>query len=559
VLRKAFVVILLRVVVDRDVAIPMRDGIVLRADVYRPAGARRVPAILHRTPYNRAFRLTPPAAVDPERAVEAGFAFVCQDVRGLHGSDGEFTPFRTEGDDGHDTIAWIAAQPWCSGAVGMAGRSYAATTQWLAAAQGPPALRAIAPVVTGSHYYYGWVYQGGAFQLGFNLFWMQLMRGGKARPPLKEQFARLPLTEAPLVRESDLGRSYREWLSHPTEDEYWTALAINRRYPQVHVPAFNVGGWYDLFLRGTLENFRRLREEGGSHRARSGSRLLVGPWSHGSTYGPYPDHQFDLFGGHDTVDLADRQLRFFAHHLSDDGLDEPPVRLFVMGANRWRDEDAWPLARAREQRWFLRDGRGLSPEAPGAEPHDSYVYDPADPAPTIGGPTSLPGRFLRTNSGPLDQREIERRGDVLVYTSAPLDAPLEATGPLGFVLYAATSARDTDFVVKLCDVAPDGASHILAEGVLRARFRDGFDRARLVEPGSVQAYRIDLVATSNVFAAGHRIRVAVTSSSFPRFDRNLNTGGSVGAERAEDLVTARQTIFHDAERPSHLVLPIVES
>jgi putative CocE/NonD family hydrolase len=235
------------------------------------------------------------------------------------------------------------------------------------------------------------------------------------------------------------------------------------------------------------------------------------------------------------------------------------VRIFVMGANVWREEQDWPLARALDTPWYLHaDGR-LSPDAPGEEAPDEFTYDPAEPAPTIGGPTSLPDRFLGTNSGPLDQRELEARDDVLVYTSAPLDADYEVTGPLTAVVWAATSARDTDFVVKLTDVDPEGGSRILAEGVIRARFRDGYDAERLIEPGEVLDYRVDLVATANAFLAGHRIRVLVTSSSFPRFDRNPNTGAPLGVDGPEDLVVAQQTIFHDTARPSHIVLPVVPS
>lgn len=554
--------------VERDVAVPMRDGVVLRADVYRPAGRGPVPVVVNRTPYDRSFSLTPSAAIDPELAGEAGFAVVCQDVRGAHGSQGQFAPFVTEAADGYDTVEWIAAQPWCSGAVGMAGRSYGGVNQWLAATMRPPHLRAIAPVVSPSDPYHGWVYQGGAFQLGFNLFWIQLMAGRRRRGSMGEEFRHLPLTDPPLLEEG-VGRFYREWLEHPTHDAYWRALSLDGRHGSVEVPAFNVGGWYDLFLGGTLTNFTRMRDGAGSERARDHTRLVIGPWAHGSTYGPYPDHAFEDFGGVDRVSLVEDQLRFFAQHLHDEGAPEPsgeaPVRLFVMGANRWRDEQAWPLARARPVAWYLRredpgDGDGeLSVEPPASEPPDEYLYDPSDPAATLGGPTSLPGRFLQTNAGPSDQRELERRGDVLVYSSPPLPAPLEVTGPLSAVLYAATSAPDTDFVVKLCDVAPGGASRILAEGVIRTRFRDGFEHPRLLEPGEVARYVVDLVATSNVFRAGHRVRLLVTSSSFPRFDRNPNTGRALGADRAEDLRTARQTIFHDADRASHVVLPVVRA
>jgi putative CocE/NonD family hydrolase len=545
------------VIVDRDVAVPMRDGVVLRADVYRPSAAPH-PAVLNRTPYDRSLRLTPLAALDPESAVAAGFALVCQDVRGQYSSGGDFYPFRSEEADGFDSVEWVSAQPWCDGKVAMAGRSYSAATQWLAAAARPPHLEAIFPVVGGSDYYDGWIYKGGAFQLGFNLFWVQLMTSPKARDSLAEQFRHLPLTDPPLLEAGPAGGFYRDWLAHPNDDGYWQALAINRRYGQIEVPAYIVGGWYDLFLSGTLENYRRMRAEAATERARSQTRLLVGPWAHGSTYGAYPDHGFAEFGDEARIDLAQMQTAFYREQLLGAG-EEPatPVRIFVMGENRWRDETTWPLSRAREQSWFLRGDGVLSTEPPGAEASDTYNYDPADPAPTIGGPTSLPARFLRTNSGPLDQRPLEGRPDVLVYSSVPLAEPLEVTGPLSLVLHAASSAPDTDFIAKLCDVAPDGFSRILAEGVLRTRFAEDRQRPTLREPDRPYEYTIDLVATSNTFLPGHRIRLLVTSSSFPRFDRNANTGNALGADRHEDLREARQTIFHDDARASHLRLPVV--
>jgi putative CocE/NonD family hydrolase len=546
-------------VVDRNLAVPMRDGVVLRADVYRPKTKASVPAIVYRTPYDRSSPLIPLAAVDPERAAEAGFALVVQDVRGRYGSDGSFYTFSHEGRDGFDTIEWVAAQPWCDGAVGMAGRSYGGAVQWLTALEQPPHLQAIAPVVIGADFFHNWVYQGGAFQLGFNLFWALLMFAPKESRRPGPHYRHLPLRELPILREIPEARFYFDWLEHSRYDDYWAELAVAPRHARVRVPALNVGGWYDVFLGGTLENYAGMRRSGGSEEARTGQRLLVGPWAHGSTYGPYPDHRFEAFAGNDTVDLDELQLSFFGAHLRSEhgGEDNTPVRIFVMGENRWRDEEDWPLARARAEPWFLREGGLLSPEGPDQEGPDEYLYDPHDPSPTVGGPTSLPAPMFRTNAGPLDQRPVEQREDVLVYTSEPLREPLEATGLLLVVLYAATTAPDTDFVAKLSDVGPDGFSRILAEGILRARFRDGYEREVTTVPGRPYEYRIDLVATSNVFGAGHRVRLAVTSSSFPRFDRNGNSGKPLGTDRDEDLRPARQTIFHDADRPSRLLLPVV--
>jgi uncharacterized protein len=567
-------------IVERDIAVPMRDGVLLRADIYRPDADGPVPAVLGRTPYDRTFGPTLPSILEPERVVGAGIALVCMDVRGRHGSDGEFHPFRAEGADGYDSVEWVAAQRWCSGSVAMAGRSYTAATQWLAAVAQPRHLRAIVPIAIGSNYFDGWVYEGRAFQLGFNLFWVQIMAGRGRRVRMEEQYRHLPLDSAPLVADSASGRFYREWLEHPVLDDYWRALSIDAGYGNVRVPVFNIGGWYDIFLGGTLENFSRMRSEGGSELARERTRLLIGPWAHGSTYGAYPDHSFDGFSPQDGVDLMAAQIDFLGERLFDRAADragsgrassahaaaEPPapVRIFVMGVNRWRYEQEWPPARAVPERWFLHSdgdaaGSGglLSRDAPADEPTDTYRFDPRDPAPTIGGPTSLPGKFMRTNAGPLDQRPLEGRGDVLVYTSEPLADDLEVTGPLSLTLYAATNARDADWVAKLCDVGPDGFSRILAEGVLRARFREGFAAECEVEPGRPYEYVIDLKATSNVFLRGHCIRLLLTSSSFPRFDRNAGTGARPGEVREEDLRVAQQTVFHDAARASALLLPVI--
>jgi uncharacterized protein len=544
--------------VERDVAVPMRDGIVLRGDVYRPDGDAAVPVIVNRTPYDKSSPLIQLAAIEPERVVDAGFALLCQDVRGRFASEGEFYTFFCDVEDTFDTVEWTAAQPWCDGNVGVAGRSYAAAVQWLGAAERPPHLKAISPIVTGSDFYNGWIYEGGAFQFGFNVFWVWMMSNPRGIGKLDEVYRHLPLRTLP-IEDLAWARLYAHWLAHSTDDHYWRRLAINRRYGQIDVPAFVIGGWYDVFIRGTLENYVGMRARGGSPSARK-PRLLVGPWAHGSTYGPYPDHSFDLFAPDDAVDVPDLQLRFFAHHLRGDANgveEEPPVRIFVMGENRWRSEDDWPLGRAQEVPWYFGADGSLSPERPRDEQPDTFMYDPNDPAPTIGGPTSLPARMMKANSGPLDQRRLSARSDVLEYTSAPLEQPMEVTGHLAVRLHATTSVTDTDFVAKLVDVAPDETAIILAEGLLRTRFREGFDREVLVEPDSPLELRIDLAATSNVFLAGHRIRVIVTSSSFPRFDRNANTGNPLGVDRTEDLRPARQTVFHDAQRPSCVLLPVV--
>ena len=544
----------------------MRDGQVLSADVYLPDGDAPAPALLTRTPYDGRRSVIAMAAIDLDRATDAGFAVVVQDVRGRGRSAGTFKPFAHEGRDTFDSVEWTAAQPWCSGAVGMIGRSYPAALQWFGAVQHPPHLRAIAPMITGSETYEGSIYQGGAFLLGFNLFWVRLIADPTRTGALDSWNRHLPLRDLPDLRGNEAAAFYTEWLDHPSWDEHWSGQAVNRHYDRIEIPACHVGGWYDIFLGGTLENFRRLRTEAGTETARAGQRLVIGPWAHGAALGSYPDHRFAGVPESADLDLTDLQLRFFRRHLRGTDLplweddDQRPVQLFVMGANEWRTEPAWPLERAQSTPWYLHAGGGLSALPPGeaAEP-SRYSYDPADPAPTLGGPTSLPGRMMRTDQGPRDQSPVEARSDVLVFTSDPLDEPMEVTGPLSAVVHFATSAPDTDVVVKLCDVGPDGRSMVLAEGVLRCRYRHGRDHEVPMVPGQAEAITVDLVATSNVFAAGHRIRVDVTSSSFPRFDRNPNTGHRFATDGPQDLRVAEQTVFHDALRPSRLVLPVVSA
>jgi putative CocE/NonD family hydrolase len=542
----------------------MRDGQVLYADVYLPDEDAAVPALLTRTPYDVRRSVIAMAAIDLERATAAGFAVVVQDVRGRGRSEGVFLPFVGEGEDTYDSVEWTAAQSWCSGEVGMTGRSYPAAVQLFGAVEQPPHLRAIAPVITGSETYEGSVYQGGAFLLGFNLFWVRLIADPKRTGALDSWNGHLPLGEIPDLVGNEAAAFYADWLKHPAWDEYWAAQAVNRQYNRIEVPGCHVSGWYDIFLGGTLENYRRLRQEAGTKAAREGQRLVIGPWAHGAALGAYPDHRFDAFPEEAYPDLTDLQVRFFDRHLRGadtpmwEGDDAHPVRLFVMGANEWRTEPAWPLARAEPTAWYLHGRGGLSSEIPAesAEP-SRYSYDPANPAPTMGGPTSLPGRMMRTDQGPRDQSPLEARPDVLVFTSDVLVTPIEVTGPISALLHFATSTPDTDVVVKLCDVGTDGRSIVLAEGVQRCRFRHGRDREVPMVAGRPEAITVDLVATSNVFAAGHRIRIDVTSSSFPRFDRNPNTGHRFGTDGPDDVRVAEQSVFHTAERPSHVVLPIV--
>ena len=577
----------MRIVVDKNLTVPMRDGVSLAADVYRPDGPGPFPTLVQRTPYNKEFGLIG-FSFDIMRGVQAGYAVVVQDTRGRWASGGEFNPFFDEARDGADTIAWAAAQPWSTGAVGMIGGSYFGATQWTAATQAPEALRAIAPFVTTDQYYDGWAYQGGAFQLGFNLHWTlsslalgEVVRRMRTGAATAQDFAalvaavdgndgvyrRLPLLGLPEVKE--LAPYYDDWLSHPSYDEFWRATAPRESYGQITVPALNMGGWYDLFLKGTLANYTGMKARGGSDAARQHQRLVIGPWAHGPLGGWFPERSYGLLAGTETADITGLQLRWFDWLLKgeDSGLAaEKPVRLFVMGANEWRDEDDWPLPGTEYVDYFLHsggrantaagDGR-LSTDAPGDEPEDVYLYDPRDPVPTTGGGTFLPGLSIGANAGPRDQRAVEGRHDVLCYTTEPLAAPLEVIGPVRAVLHVSSSATDTDFTAKLVDVAPDGRAENLADGILRARYRESLSEPSPLEPERVYEVTVDLVATAAVIAAGHRIRLEVSSSNFPRFDRNTNTGGVIATEGEADIRQAVNRVHHTRVRPSRLVLPVI--
>ena len=483
-------------------------------------------------------------------------------------------------------MEWAAAQPWSSGRVGMYGASYVGATQWLATLSRPPHLAAIVPNVTASDYHDGWTYQGGAFELGFNVSWTMLQltlanfRNLSSRmtiaPERQQQlidaidgmessFRSLPLKDFPPLA-NGLATYFYDWLAHPDYDDYWKQLCIEENHHQLSVPAYNIGGWYDIFLGGTIRNYLGMREKAATEDARRGQRLLIGPWQHGSRgTSLVGDHYFGLAADAAAVDLDGIHFRWFDYWLkgiANGLLDDPPVRIFVMGDNAWRDEAEWPLARAQSINYYLhsqgkansRNGNGtLSVMHPAEEPTDVFLYNPLDPVPTRGGPLCCNPYFM--SNGAFEQGEIEGREDVLVYSTPPLEREVEVTGPITVTLWAATSARDTDFTAKLVDVCEHGCARNLTDGIIRARYRDSASSPSLVEPGRAYSYKIDLWATSNVFQAGHRIRVEVSSSNFPRFDRNTNTGNVIAEDT--DCSPAMQTILHDSQHPSHITLPVV--
>ncbi|MGD1101638.1 MAG: CocE/NonD family hydrolase [Terriglobia bacterium] len=559
------------VVVDRDVPAKMRDGVVLRADIYRPKAEGKFPVLLTRTPYDKRSEID----FGPMAAAHS-YVVVVQDVRGRFASEGEWYTFKYESQDGYDTVEWAAALPYSNGKVGMYSGSYVGATQMLAAIASPPHLAAIFPQVTASNYHDGWTYQGGAFALWFGQSWTSgLAMNTLARRVGKDSKASLwdtglPLSDYPLLStgtSAGLANSYFDWLAHPDYDDYWKPISIDDHDANIRVPAYHQGGWYDIFLGGTLRNYMHIKARGGSDAARHGQRLLVGPWFHGPFNGKTGDIDFgpSARNGDREFNINELRIRWFDYVLKGvaNGLEkEKPVKIFVMGRNAWRDEDDWPLARAKNTRYYLHSqgnantlsGNGvLSTAAPAAEPADKYTYDPADPTPTRGGGLCCDNNHQP--SGAFDQRPVEARDDVLVYSTPAFQEDFEVTGPITLELYASSSAVDTDFTGKLVDVWPNGYAQNLTDGILRARYRISPEKAEFMNPGEIYKLTLDLVATSSVFLKGHKLRVEISSSNFPHYDRNLNTGEDQG--HSARMVKALNSVYHNGEHPSALILPVV--
>ncbi len=562
-----------------DLKVPMRDGINLSADIFLPKvvltkGGDNFPTLLLRTPYESLLQMHIEWGV---WWAKRGYAVVIQDCRGRFKSEGTFYAYHDDGRDGHDTLAWIAEQPWSNGKIGTSGRSYGGLFQWQLAPYRSPHLTAMAPQVIMGDYFRDYHRVGGAVQwlltIGGAIIFstnVSFIQQGASHLFGNQTFYRhLPLITADEVV---IGRKvpfYRDWLEHDLYDDYWRAINTEEKLDQIDVPVYQQAAWYDPYTEAMLRMWNGLRARGFSARTRHNQKIYVIPWTH---HLPEGSRLGDLdFGPQAAVDLKQEDLRWFDHWLkgNDTGImAEPPIRLFVMGANRWRNENAWPLARTRWTPYYLHSngkantlyGDGsLTPELPTNEPVDRYDYDPNNPVPTLGGNNSTWTwiKFARDQvvPGPLDQRPVERRDDVLVYTSAVLTEALEVTGPLVVILYAASSARDTDFTAKLVDVHPDGRAIHLAEGILRARHRQHMERAEYLEPGEVTEYRIALAPTSNVFGKGHCLRIEISSSNFPRFDRNLNTGEPIATSTGMQI--AHQTVLHTQTYPSHILLPII--
>jgi putative CocE/NonD family hydrolase len=556
-----------RVKIQPGVSVKMRDGVSLVADIYSPVSDEKFPVLLTRTPYNR--------TGDPRFANELashGYIVILQDTRGRFASGGEFYPFRNESADGFDTVEWAAKLEQSNGKVGMFGGSYVGATQMLAAMAVPPHLVSIFPYVTASEYYDGWTYQNGALMQWFSSSWTSglaidtLRRYADRAQAPKEWVNTLPLQDYPLLKTpqtSELAPYFRDWLSHERDDAYWAQWRVSDHYSQMTVMGLHAGGWHDLFLKGSIKNYTGLRQQAATAEARAGQRLLVGPWAHAGT-SPAGKIGDVVFGKDAVLDNTNTTLKWFDYSLKgikNEFASGAPVRLFIMGTNVWRDEQEFPLARTRYTKYYLHSSKGangiagdgsLSVALPGVEKQDQFTYDPQNPVPTIGGRLCCGGAIP---PGPADQRANETRPDVLVFSTPVLTEDTEVTGYVSVELYASTSAVDTDFTALLVDVDESGYARFLTDGIVRARYRESTKEASAITPGKIYKYTIDLWATANVFKAGHRIRLYISSSNFPRFNRNMNTGEDIS--NASKFVRATQTIYHDREHSSVLILPVI--
>jgi putative CocE/NonD family hydrolase len=575
--------------IEKGVLMNMRDGVSLRADIYRPDDRQKHPALLMRSPYGRTMTRDS-SFLNLFEMIESGYVLVIQNLRGTYDSDGTMSlgdvSMSAESRDGYDSVEWTANQRWCDGNVGTAGGSYLGMLQWKTAGENPPHLKAMAPWISGS----GGTEpsrQNGIVNLGVALGWvlnmaleianwqkekgkdvsyaLDLLRRGNVHP--EEVYNYLPLKDVPHFNFEGIKEvwSSRIFNSDPETPEY--VEKTRTAYEKVKVPCFHVSGWYDFYPSGTLGHFQKMKERGGSALARQSQYLIMGPWLHGgpATGASVGDMGFGEPSSIQGSQLSRYNLDFFNKYLRGLEVDLPEVRYFVMGSNVWRNAETWPLPQTDWQRYFLHShgsanssaGNGrLSQDVPKAETPDVFYYDPLKPVPTLGcrGGTQL----LRVPAGIQEQSPNERRQDVLCYTTSELKEDLEVTGPLKLHLFAATSARDTDFVAKLVDVYPDGrAYNVTTDGIIRARYRKSLFKPEFVAPGEVNEYVINLEATSQLFRKGHRVCIDVTSSSFPEYDRNMNTGNPIGEDAKG--ITARQTVHHDSEYSSYIDLPVIKS
>ncbi|MCM3763733.1 CocE/NonD family hydrolase [Neobacillus niacini] len=573
-----------QIIVEKNVPCVMRDGVTLYGDIYRPNQEGKFPVLLTRLPYNKDLPFYSHRYLDTNRLVRNGYVVIIQDVRGRFHSEGKFYPFLNEAEDGYDTVEWAAAQPYSNGKVGMFGLSYYGYTQLLAATEQPPHLKAIVPAMTLNDWRNNSLDGGGKFLVASSETWAlesvapeELKRkyGDSAEYAammekmadfyngIEEWYKYKPIQEWPPLKKLGAAGYFFDLLEGKVTEEMGERMSILNKYQQINVPAYHIAGWYDNLLPSTLKNFTELQKNG-----QGLQRLIIGPWGHGVFSSVIGERNFGLQSSGDWIDgkddLTGLHIRWFDHWLKGEDTvtaDAAPIRLFVMGVNEWRDEWEWPLARTTYVPYYLHSGGQantrfgdgtLSVERQmKEEPADTFVYDPSNPVPTNGGGTLYAG--VQT-MGPKDQRQLEEREDVLVYTSEPLKDALEVTGPVKVKLWAKTDAVDTDFTAKLVDVHPDGTAYNLTDGIVRAQYRNGKNQGESIKD-EIVPYEIELWPTSNVFLPGHCIRVEISSSNFPRYDTNLNTGETMIT--SSEYKVAHQTVYHGAAYPSYIMLPII--
>ncbi len=541
-------------IIDNDVPAPMRDGVILKANIFRPKGVERVPTLVIREPYSKDGSYIFMPAVGRHFA-RRGYAVVTQDVRGKWASEGVFDPMANEINDGYDTIDWIAKQPWSNGKVGIFGESYYSYTSMAAAVGRHPALKCLSLSTMDADPFRS-TYRNGAFQMQAMGYWAIYMEHQTEQNALRIDPWHLPL--ATFADVGDIPSAFfKRVTQNPLRGELSESINLAPQLATVDLPVLHFAGWYDNFLKGSIQNWQSMQK---SYPDRNS--LIIGPWDH-----EYSTRNTSRIGKIPIGDLANNTYYDEIEKFSDSCLKSSspqdyspaPVRIFVMGDNVWRDEQEWPLARTQYRKYYIdsrgkantNDGDGrLSMQPPKREDKDEFIYDPKNPIQITMEENQWEVAKLMT-----DRSQVQKREDVLVYTSEPLEVDTEVTGPIKVTLYAASSAKDTDFTATLIDVYPDGHTQLIQDGIIRARYRLSDKKEALLEPGKIYAFEIDLWATSNVFKKGHRFQVEISSSNFDKFSRNLNNGEPLGT--SDRIVVAKQTVYHGDRYPSHIVLPVI--
>lgn len=572
-------------IVIEDVYIEMEDGVKLATRVYRPDDNNQYPVLLGRTTYGSGAFTSENGGDYAELGnimAKKGYVVVIQDVRGLHGSEGEWRLFKDDASDGYQTVIWLNDQTWSNGKVGVFGKSSLGITANLLANANPPGLKAAFVQMAPSQFYEELIAEGGIYRHEVTTRWIYLINSSSSSKMLQQGkiddetyykildanqefpdlFFHTPLNSFPYLSDNPLFTSVFE---HYIQDNYYNYYNIPTNFSNINIPIYHLGGWYDTFLEGTLKSYQGLQQNGGNG-AKGNQKLLMGPWTH-QDFGPNGIDGDNSFFEGDEIYLITEMERWFDYWLKDIDtgvMDEEPIKYYTLGTNEWKTTKVWPVADVEEENWYFNSEKSnsatsindslLSNEQPLLEAEDQFLYDPQKPIITIGG-RNLFGEGV--GLGPLDQRPAEERS--LTYTSEPLAEPLEIGGTVTATLFVSSDAIDTDFTINLTDVSPDGTSYLLREGALRMRFREGLDKEVFMEKGRVYEITINLNDISHVFNEGHRIRIAVASSNFPRFDRNSNTGNPLGVDSVEDFVIAENTVHIGPNHPSHITLPVIKN